>query len=116
MKLDRKTRTKDLTAAVKQFCWAHGGYCWRNNNQPRIIKGAPVFVDHMSIGSPDLICAMPNGVTLWVEIKVSPDKMRESQLAFQQEMANRGHFYIVVYDTMDSLIDVVEGLEKGAAK
>lgn len=80
---------------------------------PRIIKGSPVYVDQMSIGSPDLICAMPNGVTLFIEIKVSPDKMRESQLAFQQEMCKRGHFYIVVWDTMDALIDCIEMLEKG---
>lgn len=111
----RRQRTKDLTDAVKRYCWAHGGYCFRTSNMPRIINGAPVYVDKMSIGMPDLISVMPNGVTLFIEVKVSPDEMRESQLAFQQEMLKRGHAYIIVHDTIDSLVEAIEILEQYTA-
>jgi hypothetical protein len=100
---DRKARTSQLTKAVIDLCFAYGGYAWRNNNQPRIAKnGVAFFPDKKACGSPDVIGAMPHGVTLWIEVKVSPDKMRDTQRAFQSEIEKRSHHYVVVKDTIDA--------------
>lgn len=108
---DTSSNTSELTAAVKALLRAHGGYCWRNNNQPRRLGGKSVFVDKASIGTPDLIAAMPGGVTLWVEVKITPDKLRESQKVFRQAMIDRDHIYVVVVDTLDALREVLEQLQ-----
>lgn len=107
MKGDRPKRTKELTNAVRDLIHLYGGYCWRNNNQPRIIKGKAVYPDKAAIGTPDLIAMMPNGVTLWIEIKISPDGLRESQHRFMVEAKKRGHPYLVVKDTTDGLVDYI---------
>lgn len=103
---ERKKRTSELTKAVIDLCTAYGGYAWRNANQPRIDPKTrkAFFPDKRSIGSPDVIAAMPGGVTLWIEIKVTPDKLRESQGKFAIEMRMRGHLYAVVKDNTDNLV------------
>ena len=104
MKGDRPKRTRELTNAVRDLIHLYGGYCWRNNNQPRIIKGKAVYPDKAAIGTPDLIAMMPNGVTLWIEIKISPDKLRPSQVGFEFEATNRSHKYLVVRDSTEELV------------
>lgn len=101
---DRKKRTSDLAKAVKELVALYGGFAYRNSNQPRINpKGQPYYPDKSAIGSPDIIAVMPKGVTLWLELKVSPDTLRETQIAFKAELEKRGHIYIVVTDTIDEL-------------
>jgi Holliday junction resolvase len=100
----RKERTSALTKAVIDLCFAYGGYAWRNNNQPRIAaNGKAFFPDKKACGSPDVIAAMPHGVTLWIEVKVSPDKMHESQYAFEIQLTQRGHLYMLVKDDVSIL-------------
>lgn len=105
---DRRKRTSDLTKAVIDLCIAYGGYAFRNSNQPRINpKGQPYYPDKSAVGSPDVVAVMPKGVTLWVELKISPDTLRPTQIAFKAELAKRGHNYIVVQDSVDNLAAIL---------
>jgi hypothetical protein len=80
-----------------------GGWIMRNSNQPRIIKGKPVYIDKASIGSADFIAMLVGGVTLWIEIKVGKDAIRASQASFLLECRMRGVPYIVCRDNPDGL-------------
>ena len=80
-------------------------------------------------GSPDLILALPGGVTLWVELKrpaseqggkkFPAGKQSEKQKAFEIKLEKLGHFYAVI-DSVEMLMSVlaycehfyIKGLEK----
>ena len=114
---DRKKRTSLLTAAVKELIALHGGFAFRNSIQPRIDPKThrAYYPDKSAVGSPDLIAIMPRGLTIWIEVKVSPDKIRPSQQAFAAELDKRGHCYFVVTDTIDELADLLAAYEKKVA-
>jgi hypothetical protein len=110
----RKARTSALTKAVKQLIALHGGFAFRNNIQPRIDPKThrAYYPDKSAVGSPDLIAIMPRGLTLWIEIKISPDKVRPSQQAFAAELDKRGHCYVVVHDTIEYLENLLQAYGK----
>lgn len=76
-------------------------------------------------GAPDLAVLLPNGVTLWLEVKrpaaygigksgkqiiISPaGKQNPAQVEFENESKRLGHFYFVV----KSPAEVFKALEKG---
>ena len=102
---DRSKRTAALDKAIETMIQLYGGLPLRINNQPRIDKhGRRFFPRCAPIGCSDWIAIMPHGVTLWIEGKVSPDKMRETQLQFRDKLWKRGHKYILVQDTTDILV------------
>ena len=115
--LDRKKRTSELAKAVKLLIAAHGGFAFRNSIQPRISTktNRAFYPDKSAVGSPDLIAIMPRGLTLWIETKISPDKLRPTQQAFAAELDKRGHCYFVVTDTIDELADLLAAYEKKVA-
>lgn len=117
MKSDRRKRTAELNKAVKTFALAHRGKPIRVNNQPRIDKktGKVYFPPDTPIGCSDWIVFMPGGITIFVEVKVDDDKLRDTQLAFQREVLDMGFVYVVVHDTMDSLIEAIAILEQHTA-
>lgn len=110
---DRKKRTSELTAACKELTELYGGKWLRINNQPRINdKGVPYYPDKSVKGCTDGIAILSHGTTFWIEVKVSPDKLRDSQIAFKGELEKRGHNYIVVLDNTDALQSAIEVYHK----
>lgn len=117
MKSDRRQRTADLNKAVKTFILAHRGKPIRINNQPRTDRktNKVYFPADTPIGCSDWIALMPGGVTLFIEVKVDSDKQRDTQAKFQREVHDLGFVYIIVHDTIDSLVEAIEILEQHTA-
>lgn len=48
------------------------------------------------VGTPDFIVAMPNGKTLWLELKTATGKLSEEQQVAKHMLENSGHEHHVV--------------------
>lgn len=49
-----------------------------------------------TVGEPDLTVLCPNGKTVWLEVKIPPNKPTKEQLAFIKRATEMGHTVCVV--------------------
>ena len=56
-----------------------------------------------TVGEPDLTVLCPNGRTVWLEVKVKPNKPTKEQLAFIKRATEMGHIAAVVYSVEDAV-------------
>lgn len=56
-----------------------------------------------TIGEPDLTVLCPNGKTVWLEVKVKPNKPTKEQLAFIKRATEMGHIAAVVYSVEEAV-------------
>ena len=59
------------------------------------------------LGWPDLVAAMPNGVTLYIECKSAKGRLSKYQQAARDVLLKLGHRYILAR-TMEDVIDAIE--------
>lgn len=52
-------------------------------------------------GTPDLLVVCPKGRVVWVELKTSTGKLRESQLEMHERLRGLGHEVLLVRDLND---------------
>jgi hypothetical protein len=62
------------------------------------------------------LTAIKAGVTLWIEIKVNGDTLRESQEEFKFEVTTHGGHWIECRDGMDELVSYIDELRKQGYK
>lgn len=56
-----------------------------------------------TIGEPDLSVLCPNGKTVWMEVKIKPNKPTKEQLAFIKRATEMGHTAGVVYSVEEAI-------------
>ena len=56
-----------------------------------------------TIGEPDLTVLCPNGKTVWLEVKIKPNKPTKEQLAFIKRVTEMGHTAAVVYSVEEAV-------------
>ena len=71
-------------------------------------------------GSPDLIIALKEGITLWVELKrprseqagknYPAGKQSDKQKEFYNKLSKLGHFYYVIH-SVEELVDAIKNCE-----
>lgn len=65
-------------------------------------------------GVSDLCVALPNGKTLWVEVKTAKGAQSETQKAFQKRMSELGHNY-EIWRSIDDAVRFVEKIKAQAS-
>ena len=61
-------------------------------------------------GTVDLIAALPGGRTLWIECKTGEGRLTQTQRQFRDDLISLGHEHLELRDTVDDLLDILEGL------
>lgn len=56
-----------------------------------------------TVGEPDLAVLCPNGKTVWMEVKIKPNKPTKEQLAFIKRATEMGHTAGVVYSVEEAI-------------
>ena len=89
-----------LQAKIEKYCRDAGFYYFhdysRNVNKP---------------GHPDLVIALYNGNTIWVELKKAKGRMSEDQKKVFQRLLYLGHDYYII-TSFKQFIRIVEGFKK----
>lgn len=57
-------------------------------------------------GTPDIIAAGPNGVTLWIEVKVGKNKLSPEQATSRHVLLALGHRYLLIYGFEQYLMEM----------
>lgn len=72
------------------------------NGSRRTATGRPAnAVPGLRKGAPDLICALPGGKTLFIEVKAPKGRASAEQEAFHGKLHALGHFCIIARDLDD---------------
>ena len=73
-------------------------------------KGALLYVWHgthkastATVGTPDFIVALPEGKTLWIEMKVSGNQESNEQKAFREKLLGMNHIATVSHCADDAI-------------
>jgi len=88
-------------AILKYLSLATKWLFWKNPDQQECRNG--VYRKHpWSItGISDIICCLPNGKTLWVEVKTDTGRQSPAQKQFEKSLTDLGHSYFVVRSLKD---------------
>jgi hypothetical protein len=100
--------TNDLNKAIVELGNLRGGYLWRQNTGVRMGGGGrPITFGHK--GSGDVIGCY-KGFFVSIETKVGKDKASEDQIAFAQQITERGGFAIFAssLEDADALFDKID--------
>ncbi|MCR4774580.1 MAG: VRR-NUC domain-containing protein [Prevotella sp.] len=77
-------------------CTVHGGVCLKYSNPNQA-------------GYPDRVMLLPNGRTIWVELKSMGEKPRRLQVERMKKLASLGH-EVHVCDSKQSVDEIFNGL------
>ena len=72
------------------------------------VKGKKGFIKFGTKGMADIMGLLPNGRTLFLEVKTATGVQSEDQIAFQERMKELGHEYAVVRSVDEALDFVTE--------
>lgn len=100
---DFKGRERDLQEQIKQDLIARRWY---------VIGSRFGVKSTMDAGTPDIIAAGPNGVTLWIEVKKKGGKLSEEQTIVRHILLAHGHRYAVVYSFEDYLSLIITAISE----
>jgi len=93
------TPTNSTTHAIVAFLNLRGCVAWRNNTtgvfDPRIKRFRPAHVG--SRGVADVLCCLPGGRLLEVEVKCGKDKLNPAQIAHRDKIVSVGGLHVTVY-------------------
>lgn len=88
----QKTETNNLTTQIVAFLNEMGHFAWRNNTIGVYDMTTGRYRKSNSVkGTADIFCVLnPAGQTLFIEIKVGRDRLRDAQEVFRDEVVKRG--------------------------
>ena len=91
-KIPKVNTSNGLTQFVCNYLMWVNGFGNRINVTGRQINGKWIK-SATAVGTADITAILPNGKTIFVEIKVGKDKARPEQLAMQQKLRSIGSVY-----------------------
>ena len=91
-KIPKVNTSNGLTQFVCNYLMWLNGFGNRINVTGRQINGKWIR-SATAVGTADITAILPNGKTIFVEIKVGKDKARPEQLAMQQKLRSIGSVY-----------------------
>ncbi len=77
--------------------------------QSGIIKSGNRFIHLCPKGTPDRICLGPNGLTIWLEIKLEDGEMSEEQIKWHAKHKALGH-HVFMVKSVSEAVEIVKGL------
>ncbi len=91
-------------------------YCFHcpNGEKRDKITASKLMAMGVRAGVPDLIFVLPNGKTLWLELKLSGGKLSPVQEKFRSRLQSLSHHYLLVQ--ADSLEEAVNYLAPELAR
>jgi hypothetical protein len=107
-----KVSEKAVLSQILQYLRLKRCLCYRMNTGAGIFQnkeGPRRFVKFGAKGMADILAFTKEGTVIWVEAKSSTGgKQSEFQKAFQQEVEEYGHIYILA-NSVDYVMDLYEG-------
>lgn len=83
----------DLCAWCVKYLAALGFFAWVNRTGAVRRYGQMVYYGKK--GSPDVICCLPRGRMLWIEVKArKADRLNPDQEEFKKRVEKLGHFWL----------------------
>ena len=86
-------------------------FAWHNNTGA--LKVDNRFVRFGKVGSPDII-AVVRGQFWGIECKCGQDKLTSGQVEFSRRLLDAGGRFLLVWDTIDRLVEELDGINTGA--
>ena len=92
-------KANELRRKVIKYINVHRGIAW--SNQVGHFKVGGRYIRQGIAGLPDVIALLPNGETIYIEIKIGKDKLSNSQEHFKKYCDSIGAKYYIVKTTED---------------
>jgi hypothetical protein len=74
-----------------------------NGGSRNVIEAARMKATGTLAGMPDLVVALPNGVTAWLEVKAKKGRISDKQEQLLESLHQLGHHVEIVRDVDDAL-------------
>jgi hypothetical protein len=93
------SQANETTRAILFYLASRGAFVWRQNTGAVVSEynGKKRLIRYGTPGAPDVEGVLPDGRYIGVEIKVGRDKLRDVQIAFHEEVRQRGGVIAVVW-------------------